>query len=143
MTAQPVDLSASYYPTFPTSYEIQNGSDASSFTALTSVYDSNANRAVVVYNDYNMTPYTGKSSVYTPSGSESNVSNFIGITDAAIANTATGSVTIKGGIGIAQTKGSGSIGTEVVYGSAGSNLYTGATFDSSNNRVVIVYRDGA
>lgn len=102
MTAQPIDLSASYYPTFPTSYQIQNGADISSFNSLTSVYDPNANKAVVVYNDINVTPNTGKSSVYTPSGFVTNVSDFIGITDAAISDTATGSVTIKGGIATTQ-----------------------------------------
>lgn len=102
MTAQPVDLSASYYPTFPTSYQIQNGADISSFNSLTSVYDPNANKAVVVYNDINLTPNTGKSSVYTPSGFETNVSNFIGITSEAIANGATGKVNPQGGVATTQ-----------------------------------------
>ncbi len=143
MTAQPVDLSASYYPTFPTSYEIQNGSDASSFITLTSVYDSNANRAVVVYNDYNMTPYTGKSSVYTPSGSETNASGFIGITSQAIANTATGKVNPQGGVATASSPSSGEAGTAVVFtGNIASND-TVAVFDSSSNQVVIGFQNAS
>jgi hypothetical protein len=103
MEAQPINLSASYDPTFPTSYQIQNGADISSFNSLTSVYDPNANKAVVVYNDINLTPNTGKSSVYTPSGSVTNVSGFIGITGQAISDTATGNVDMLGGINSQQT----------------------------------------
>ena len=40
----------------------------------------------------------GRVYAYTPSGSVTNQSSFIGIADAAISDTATGSVTIKGGI---------------------------------------------
>ncbi len=143
MEAQPVDLSASYYPTFPTSYQIQNGADVSSFNSLTSVYDPNANKAVVVYNDINLTPYTGKSSVYTPSGFETNVSSFIGITDAAIADTATGSVTIKGGIGIAQaTSQSNSLGSAQLF-NAGTTNFSKVVYDSNSDRIVVIFADNS
>jgi len=135
-----IDTSGSTYTT-GTSLQVQNTYIAS-IQPRPVLYDSVSTNMFIAFKSGGAgTTYDART--YTMEGTTTNVSNFIGITDAAIANTATGSVTIKGGIGIAQAAGSGSIGTEVVYGSAGSNLYTGATFDSSNNRVVIVYRDGA
>ena len=67
---------------------------------ITNVYDPIAERVVTGYRDTGNTnqPYTVLSSVQT-----SNASDFIGITASAIANTATGTVNVYGGINEAQS----------------------------------------
>jgi len=60
---------------------------------LTTATDSD--KSVVAYQDQGASSY-GYANVYNPT--YSNSSNFIGISDAAISDTASGSVTIKGGI---------------------------------------------
>ena len=60
-----------------------------------SAYDSTAKKIVIAYRD-NTNPFYGKSAVFAPISSNS--ADFLGITDAAISDTASGSVTIKGGI---------------------------------------------
>ena len=59
---------------------------------------ANINKVVSFYVNWTAPTYNGygKTEFYTPQST--NVSKFIGIADAAIADTATGSVTIKGGI---------------------------------------------
>ena len=59
------------------------------------VYDSNANKVVIAYQDQGNSN-NGTALTYDQSGFPA--SNFVGITDAAISDTASGSVTIKGGI---------------------------------------------
>jgi len=58
-------------------------------------YDSNANKTVISYDDGSNSSY-GTAVVYDTDGLSN--ADFIGITDAAISDTASGSVTIKGGI---------------------------------------------
>ena len=60
--------------------------------------DTSQNRIGCFYYDYATSPRQGTSTVLTVPFTQTNISSFIGIADAAIANTATGSVTIKGGI---------------------------------------------
>lgn len=135
-----IDTSGSSY-TVGTSLVVQN-SYVDARQPRPVLYDSSSTNMFVAFKS-GVSGTTYDARTYTMEGTTTNVSDFIGITSEAIANTATGKVNPQGGVATAQATGSGSIGTEVVYGSAGSNLYTGATFDSSNNRVVIVYRDGA
>ncbi len=71
-----------------------------------------------------------------------NVTSFIGITDQAISNAATGKVVCKGGA-ITNT---GLIPAAPVAGTpatfdAGSSQYTSCAFDSNANKVVIAYQD--
>ena len=61
---------------------------------LTNVYDDSHDRVVISYYEPNTS--SSASVVFKPESS--NVTRFIGITDAAIANASTGNVTIKGGI---------------------------------------------
>ena len=68
----------------------------SSNTAYTwPTFDSNSNKVVVAYQDTGNSSY-GTSVVFQ--NASSNTTSFIGISDAAISDTASGSVTIKGGI---------------------------------------------
>jgi hypothetical protein len=60
-------------------------------------YDSTAQKIIIAYKDTGNSNY-GTSVVWTTSYDVSNYTDFIGITDAAISDTASGSVTIKGGI---------------------------------------------
>jgi hypothetical protein len=69
--------------------------DSASTGYNTSVYDQTAKKIVIAYRDNSDSGY-GKS--YVLQNSNTNYTDFIGITDAAISDTASGSVTIKGGI---------------------------------------------
>jgi len=99
------------------------------------VYDPTASKAVVGL-------YTGQAVVLDPAGVSS--TDFLGITDAAISNAASGSVTIKGGIAsnssLLPSVFSGSAGSEVVFEAARAD-HSMSIFDSSNNKVVIIYAD--
>ena len=110
-------------------------------------FDSTAQRVIIAYRDTGNSSY-GTSVVFRTSGDYGNLTttNYIGFANAAYADGQKATVKTTGSISrnIPQiASASSTVGTEVVYGSAGVNYYTGATFDSSNNRVVIVYRDGA
>lgn len=66
---------------------------ASTIQAIDIAYDSNANKSALIYaNNVKL----GKAKVFT--NFSTNYTDFIGISDAAISDTASGSVTIKGGI---------------------------------------------
>lgn len=69
--------------------------EAASVSYTSAVFDSNANKVAIAYRDIGNSSY-GTAAVLTV-GSSNNTS-FIGISDAAISDTASGSVTIKGGI---------------------------------------------
>jgi hypothetical protein len=60
-------------------------------------YDSNEKQVATVYRDTGNSNY-GTAITITPAYTASNSADFIGISDAAISDTASGSVTIKGGI---------------------------------------------
>ena len=72
-----------------------NFTDPNNADYISTAYDSTANRIVFSYEDTGNSGY-GTAVVFDASGIPS--TNFIGITDAAISDTASGSVTIKGGI---------------------------------------------
>jgi len=63
--------------------------------AYASIFDSNANKVVVAYTDAHNSSY-GTAAVLTTSPSTN--TKFVGIADAAISDTASGNITIKGGI---------------------------------------------
>ncbi len=65
------------------------------YTAI--AYDSVSKKMIISYKDTGNSGY-GTAVVWTTAFNATNSSDFIGITDAAIANTATGSVTVKGGV---------------------------------------------
>jgi sugar lactone lactonase YvrE len=62
---------------------------------IKAVFDTNSNTTVIAYQDV-LSPVQGEALTYAPLSS--NNTDFIGISDAAISDTASGSVTIKGGI---------------------------------------------
>ena len=64
---------------------------------VASTFDSNSNKIIIVYRDEGNSNY-GTSVVFQNASTSTNVADFIGISDAAISDTASGSVTIKGGI---------------------------------------------
>ena len=72
----------------------------SSSTEIAAVFDVNANATVSAYYDGTNSNY-GTASVTTTAFS--NVTSFVGITEAAIADTATGTVTLQGGINTSVT----------------------------------------
>ena len=64
---------------------------------ITAVYDTNAKNVVIAYEDGGNSDY-GTAVVFQNAYSSTNISDFIGISDAAISDTASGSVTVKGGV---------------------------------------------
>ena len=96
------------YPTVVTSGKVSG--DTISFSTLLTVtsqayntgnlsagFDSNLNKAVLVYGD-GAASDAGKAVVYQAGGTLTNSADFIGITDQAIADTATGAVIVQGGV---------------------------------------------
>ena len=74
-----------------------DAADTRNYERYATTYDTNANRVVCIYR-LSASPIDGYAVVLQNSGVTSNVTDFIGITDAAISSAASGSVTIKGGI---------------------------------------------
>ncbi len=128
---------------------------------LCAVYDSNADKTVVVFRDDADTK-DGFAVVCTVSGtsiSAGSVTNFSSSVDATqigmdfdssankvviayVVNQSGHSDLLAGKAVVGTVSGTSiSFGSEVVFNSANS-MYSSATFDSSNNKVVIVYRDG-
>ena len=62
-------------------------------------FDSNSNKVFIAYEDQGNSNY-GTGVVYSTSSTNLTATNFIGISDAAISDTASGNVTIKGGIAV-------------------------------------------
>ena len=105
------------------------------------VFDSNSNNVALAYADGGNSNY-GTGVVYTTAGP--NNTDFIGITDEAISSAASGSVIVQGGVitntGLFPLAYTGSVGLEVVFEAARAD-YSMPIFDSSNNKVVIIYAD--
>jgi hypothetical protein len=59
-----------------------------------SAYSSTENKVVTAYNRGNI---SGQATVYTPPGTSTNSADFVGIADAAISSSATGTVVVQGG----------------------------------------------
>ena len=110
-------------------------------TGAVAAYDS-TNKAVIFTFQDEGNSNAGEAVAYR--SQYSNSSDFVGITNQAINNSASGEVVVEGGV---ITNGSllplaytGSLGSAAVYETAQSE-YQSITFDSSNNRVVIAYND--
>ena len=107
------------------------------------VYDPDSTNLVNSFEDNANSSY-GTSQVFSPSTLNLTSTNFIGITDAAIADTATGAVIVKGGVitnsNLFPSVYTGSVGSEVVFEAARAD-HAMPIFDSSNNKVVIIYAD--
>jgi len=108
---------------------------------LATFYDSGAKRVVTAYTNQVTNDYTGNSVVFQPESS--NVSDFIGITSEAIANTATGKVNPQGGVATASSPSSGEAGTAVVFTGNIASSDAVAVFDSGSNQVVIGFQNAS
>ena len=110
---------------------------------IAAVYDSTNKKSVIAYGENNA---SGEALVFQAAGtaSTSNSADFIGITDQAIADTATGAVIVQGGVitnsNLFPLAYTGSVGSEVVFEAARAD-HSMPIFDSSNNKVVIIYAD--
>ena len=116
--------------------------NAASTSYTAPVYDSNANKTVIFYADYGNSGY-GTGVVY--SFASSNNTDFLGITNEAISNAATGEVAVQGGVATnptgpyTLTAGSPNQFTSSTL----SDPYTQVVYDSSNNKIVVLYRDSS
>ena len=120
---------------------------ASSATALRS---SNTGGVTLAYSSekqrilfsYGYTQFFSRA--LTLAGASTNVSSYIGITNAAISSGATGEVAVKGGL----STGGNVLPYSLSFGTAatfdGGTIYQRAVaFDSNSNKVVIAYRDNS
>jgi len=105
-------------------------------------FDSNAGRTVFALSD--STNNLGKAYVLQLDSTSTNSADFAGITNQAINNSASGEVVVEGGVAtnsqllpLAYT---GSLGSAAVYQSTATE-YQGIAFDSSNNKIVVAYKD--
>ena len=109
---------------------------------IAAVYDSTNKKSVIAYGENNA---SGEALVFQAAGTAttSNYTDFIGITDEAIANTSTGAVIVQGGV-ITNT---GLIPVAAVsFGTASSpasqGMYnTRMAYDSTSNKIVLAYED--
>ena len=107
------------------------------------VYDPDSTNLVNSFEDNANSSY-GTSQVFSPSVTNLTSTNFIGMADAAIADTAAGSVTIKGGL--AKSVSNVDINVPATVGSsavflAGNTRKTAFVFDSNANKVICCYKD--
>ena len=112
--------------------------EAASVTYTSAVFDSNANKVAIAYRDVGNSNY-GTSVVFT-TGSTNNT-DFIGITDQAIADTATGAVIVQGGVSTsAVAPYVFSVGSDSVFEAESINRVS-SVYDSGNQKVVVTYTD--
>jgi hypothetical protein len=135
-----VSVDASENITVDTPITLQSGSGGSEQQTLG--YDSVAAQMVVAYADKTNSDYA-TANLYNPAYFATNSADFVGITDEAIANAATGSVVVEGGVITNST-----LVPDVPSVSAGSvgltsdtGQHMGAAYDASADRVVAAYRD--
>ena len=112
---------------------------------VSSTYDSVNGQVVLAYkgtDEFSVT--TGTASTFTPAYTATNFTDFLGITNEAISNAATGEVAVQGG---AITNGSllpqlasSTFGSESVYENSES-AYEAAVYDTANDKVVVAYKN--
>ena len=108
-------------------------------TNVAVAYDSADQKPVISFRDAGNSNY-GTGVVYT--NFSTNSASFIGITDQAIADTATGAVIVQGGVVSGVTLPYYySFGTDVVFDTANYTDYLSAVYDSSAQKVVYFYPD--
>ena len=105
---------------------------------LRTAYDPSSQATAIIYGDANNS-YYGTSNVYK--ARSSNVGDFIGITDQAIADTATGAVIVQGGVsGKAKGPITTAVGARSTFNS-GSTTYPDMVYDEANQKIILSYRD--
>jgi hypothetical protein len=124
------------------SEQVYNSGNTGSYSVAV---DSNTlGKFVIIYNDGSNSNYgTGILGQLSTVATNLTTTNFVGMADAAIADTAEGSVTIKGGLAksVANTQLLQLYGSEAVFNSGTSN-YVSLSFDpNTTNKFVVVYRD--
>ena len=111
--------------------------NAANTFGLCAVYDSAQDKTAIAYR-YNAA--TGQGRSFQNAGTNS--ADFVGITDEAIADTATGSVVVEGGV---ITNSSLNIASTVSVGSTNdfdtSVAHNGITYDTNSDKIVNTYRD--
>ena len=103
-------------------------------------FDPDTNQVAIAYESG-----PGNTNLTSIGAVTTNSADFVGITDEAIANAATGSVVVEGGVITNSTLvpfSVSSVGTPVVF-NAGNTNNGCAAYDSSNNKVVIAYTDSS
>jgi len=105
-------------------------------TSLT--FDNSNNKTVISYS-YGGTSI-GTSSVFFEL--DTNSADFVGITDEAIADTATGSVVVEGGVITNSSLINQSLVSSEAVFDTDSAQFMSVTYDSSNDRIVVAYADG-
>ena len=108
-------------------------------------YDPDNGKVLVAYLDDSDdgSGETGDAQMFTTGADISNLTatNFVGIADAAISSSATGTIVVQGGTATGVSLDPYfSLGTPVVYETA-TTYYTASTYDSTNDKTVICYRD--
>jgi hypothetical protein len=105
----------------------------------TSVYDVNAQRTVTFYTDAGGS--LGYYSVYALGKTNLTAQSFVGVADSAISASAAGSIIVQGGTvsGVSEAAAL-RFGTSAVFEAANAGVIT-ETFDSTNNKVVVAYKD--
>ncbi len=110
-----------------------------SHTPAFAAYDSTANVVVFAYRDGGNANY-GTAIAYR--SQYSNSSDFVGITNQAINNSASGEVVVEGGVitngSLLPNQASATFGTDVAFQS-GEAIYESICYDTANDKIVIAY----
>ena len=118
--------------------------ESSDSNYISSVYDANAQKVVISYRNGGNSGY-GTSSVWTTGFSrlETNYTDFLGITNEAISNSATGEVAVQGGV-ITSSNLSVALatGAEVNLSGKTQSEYPSIAYDTANNKYVVLFADG-
>jgi hypothetical protein len=105
-------------------------------------YDSTNKNVLVAYPNSN-SPYGGKALIYTAEYVATNLTatNFIGLASAAISDTATGNINVKGGINEVASPALAT-GSETNLTGKTQSPYPVITYDITNSKFVVFFQDG-
>ena len=118
---------------FDSAVTFSTGTDSNSVSGITLIGTSD----VLLGSDPNATEFP----VVDYKLESTNVSNFIGITSEAIANTATGKVNPQGGVATAQASGDGLVGTATEFTGGIPATDLKGVFTSTSNKVVYAFQN--
>ncbi len=105
-------------------------------------YDSTANKTIIPFSNNSV---DGEAVVYSPSFTNLSATTFIGISDAAISDTASGSVTIKGGVASntnISTPLVTTVNNDFYWLTSGAPQAIAQAYDPVNNKFVVMGREG-
>ena len=104
-------------------------------------FDSSQNEVVVAYSDETLGSKLGLATVFQNASSSTNVADFIGITQEAIADTATGLVTPQGGVALTTLPYEFAFGSATAFDTANYTDYLATVYDTNAQKVVHFYPD--